>query len=194
MKLIAVIMVYNCGEVLPDTLRSIDGLVDEIRCFDGRYAYHAPVESLYSTDDTRTVIENFALTSKSKTIYNELPSLMYESSARTFSIKDIDEGDWVFVIDSDERVIKWSNDVSSILRQNNELAFLIFMDEKLYPVCRFFRKTAGMEYYSGDKISSSINRIFHTRRFKSLGIWCIHEFKKRTRLPPASTFAQGPHP
>ncbi len=93
MKLIAVIMVYNCGEVLPDTLKSIDGLVDEIHCFDGRYAYHAPVELLYSTDDTRMVIENFALTSKSKTIYNKLPSLMYEANARTFSIQDIKVGD-----------------------------------------------------------------------------------------------------
>jgi hypothetical protein len=119
---------------------------------------------------------------------------MYESSARTASIQDIEVGDWVFVIDSDERVVKWDNDVSSVLRQSKELAYFIFMDERLYPVCRLFKKMADMEYYSGDKIASSSNKIFHTRQFKSLGIYCIHEFKKRTRLSPASTFAQGPHP
>jgi glycosyltransferase involved in cell wall biosynthesis len=190
MKIIAVIMVYNCGEVLLDTLKSVDGFVDEIHCFDGRYAYHAPVKSLYSTDDTRTIIENFALTSKSKTTYNQLPVSMFESDARTYSIEDIEVGDWVFVIDSDERVIKWCDES---LRENKELAYLIFMDEHTYPVCRLFRKTFGMKYYSGDKITSK-NEIFHTRDFKSIGIYCIHEFKKRSRQSPASTFAQGPHP
>lgn len=187
-------MVYNCGEVLPDTLKSIDGLVDEIHCFDGRYAYHAPVESLYSTDDTRTIIENFALISKSKITYNKLPTSMYEADARTFSIENIEVGDWVFVIDSDERVVKWGDDVSSTLMQSNELAYFIFMDEQIYPVCRLYKKAAGMEYYSGDRIASPKNRIFHTRQFKPLRIYCIHEFKKRNRQPPASTFAQGPHP
>jgi glycosyltransferase involved in cell wall biosynthesis len=194
MKLIAVIMVYNCGEVLPDTLRSIDGLVDEIRCFDGRYAYHKPIESLYSTDDTRAIIENFAFISKSKITYNQLPSPMYEADARTFSIQNIEVGDWVFVIDSDERVVKWGNDVRFTFEQTNELAYFIFMNEQIYPVCRFFRKATGMEYYSGDKIASPTNKIFYTRQFKPIEIYCIHEFKKRTHLPPASTFAQGPHP
>lgn len=188
MKIIAVIMVYNCGEVLPDTLKSIDGLVDEIRCFDGRYSY-IKSKSLYSTDDTREIVEKFALLSKSKTTYNQLPFSMFESEARTFSIRGIKEGDWVFVIDSDERVVKWDETI----RKSKEPSRSIFMDDKLYPVCRLYRKISDMKYYGGDKISSPLVN-FHDAKFKSIGIYCIHEFKKRTRQAPASTFAQGPHP
>jgi glycosyltransferase involved in cell wall biosynthesis len=191
MKLIAVIMVYNCGEVLLDALKSIDGLVDEIHCFDGRYAYHSSSESFFSSDNTKEIIENFALTSKSRVSYNQLPFAMYETEARTISIEDIVEGDWVFVIDSDERVISWDNGIRSLLEGSKELAYFIFAENTVYRVCRFFKKAKGMKYYYGDRLLS-LNEEFKKRKFKTIGIHFIHV--KRTREASASGHAQGPHP
>jgi glycosyltransferase involved in cell wall biosynthesis len=191
MKIIAIIMVFNCGDVVLDTLKSIDGKVDEIRCFDNRWVYASEKYGNYSSDDTKVIIENFGLASKSKVSYIMLPSPLSEGKSRTLSIENIEEGDWVFVIDSDERVIEWN---SSGLGENSELGYCIFLDKIILPICRLFKKMEGMKYF-GDKIYSPTGKIYNVKEdFKSIEIVIQHYFKERKRQPRASTYAQGPHP
>lgn len=188
-------MVFNCGEVILDALKSIDGRVDEIHCFDSRWNSLYDINFPHSTDDTKSIIENFALTSKSKVKYKELPSPLWESHARTLSIEDIEEGDWVFVLDSDERIIEWDTNIRSILEQSNELAYYIFMDKSFFSVCRFFKKTKEMKYVSGDRISSqNISYYNMSEKFKPISINFLHDYTKRTRLSRASLYRQAPHP
>jgi glycosyltransferase involved in cell wall biosynthesis len=195
MKIIAVIMVFNCGEVILDALKSIDGLVDEIHCFDSRWNSIPNEYGDHSSDDTKALIEKFAITSKSKIEYKELPSPLWESNARTLSIEDIKEGDWIFVIDSDERVIEWDNNIRFILEQSNELAYCISMDKSFFSVCRFFKKTKDMKYISSDKISSqNISYYDIMQKFKPITIDFLHDYTKRTRLSRASLYRQAPHP
>jgi len=193
MKIIGVIMVYNCGDVVLEALKSLDGLVDEIRCCDSCWI---PKFSgiPYSNDDTQSVIEKFAKTSKSKVEYIRLNSPTSEGKARVNALENIVEGDWVFVLDADERVIGWDSNVRSILEGTNEVGFLFYWDGKsIFPTCRFFRRINGMKYFTQNPCFSNDILLDKNHKLGPIAINVHHDTRKR-RCPNASGYAQRPHP
>jgi len=188
MKIIAVILVYNCGDVLLNTLKSIDGKVDEIHCYDTCWLISP--KTLHSSDNTKTVIENFSITSKTKADYTELPSPMSEGHARTASIKNINDGDWVFVIDSDEVVTVWGDDIRSILETSNEKGYFWFMEFSLFKLCRLFKKTKDMGYFFCTVMSGGKS----LGELRAININIHHDYNKRKHEKRASGTAQRPHP
>lgn len=186
-------MVYQCDDVVFGALQSIDGLVDEIRCFDSKWERMDQKMPIHSTDNTKAIIENFGFTSKSKVSYFELPSPTLEKLAHTASIEDIEEGDWIVHISSDERVLRWDLNVRSILEQTNEVYYRIFINGIPHPFCRIYRKINGMWFYHNDRICSPDGKYYMTNA-TLIGIDLYHNFGDKKKTPHASTFSQGPHP
>lgn len=119
-KLVCIMPVYNCADVILDTLKSIDGLVDEILCVDGRWIGMEGPD--YSNDGTRDIILKFGITAKSQVFYITLP-VSHQWKARTLSLSYLDEGDWAIMIDSDEMVVEWGDDVRATLENSTEKAY-----------------------------------------------------------------------
>lgn len=191
MKIIGVILVFNCGDIILEALKSIDGLVNEIHCYDSCWI---PIKALYSTDDTQSIIEEFAKTSKSKIEYHEIPSPTTEGRARKASIENVEEGDWVFVIDADEKVTRWDDNVRSILEQTTEEGYYYYWNNtSIFPTCRFFRKIKGMGYHSNNSCLPDNKELDKDHNLKPIGINVCHNTKQR-RCPHASEYAQRPHP
>lgn len=185
-------MVYQCGDIILEALKSIDGFVDEIHCYDScwmpKYSYIP-----YSNDDTQSVIEEFSKTSKSKIEYHKITSPTTEGRARIESIANIAEKDWVFVLDADEVVTRWDSNIRSILEQTNEPCYFIHWgNSSIFPICRFFRKEKGMGYHNNNPCFFDGKNVGDTK----VNLICInvnHNTRKR-RCTHASEFAQGPHP
>lgn len=115
--------VYNCSDVVLKALQSIDGLVDEIKCFECRWIGHNGPNN--SPDDTIAVIKEWREKAKTKvTLYHFDP--MYEWESYNEILKGVDIGDWVFQFSSDEEILEWGKDVREILSVTNEKAFRIF--------------------------------------------------------------------
>lgn len=186
-------MVFNCESTILNTLKSVDGKVDEIHCYDGRWIF-MPFNSNYSTDNTKSLIENFGQKSKSKIEYHQLPASISEGKSRTLSIENVLEEDWIFVIDSDEVVVNWKEDVRPILEQSKERAYLFFEDNSVYSVCRLFRKITGMKYFE-DKICAPDFGVYSVENIPStVGIVIHHNYKGRNSNYRASNFSRKPHP
>ena len=189
MRIICVIPVYNCGDMLLETLRSVDGKVDEIHCYDTCWLINS--STLHSSDDTKQIIENFSKTSKTKADYIMLSSPMSEQKCRDASIENVAEGDWVFAIDSDEVVIRWDDNVRSILENTIEKGFFWYMDNHMFPVCRLFRKEKCMKYFTC-RVCDSKGKILQALYMININV--RHDFNKRKREKHASETAQRPHP
>ena len=187
MKIIATILVYNCGDILINTLKSIDGKVDEIHCYDSCWL-NKP-KTLHSSDNTKEVIENFSKTSKIKADYIELPSPTSEQRARDAYLENVVNGDWVFSIDSDEIVTEWNDNVRQILENTSEKGFFWIMDGARFRVCRVFKKEKGMKYFVH---RIALNGVL-LNNLQTIGIYVHHDFSKR-REQHASLTAQRPHP
>lgn len=188
MKIIAAILVYNCGDILLNTLKSIDGKVDEIHCYDSCWLIKST--SLHSSDNTREVIENFSKTSITKADYIELPSPTSEQKARNGYLESIAEGDWVFSIDSDEIVTKWASNIHLILENTSEKGFYWFMDGARFRICRLFRNEKGMKYFVH---RIALNGVV-LDNLQTINIHVHHEFNNQRREQHASYSAQRPHP
>lgn len=113
-------MVYQCDDVILSCLQSIDGKVDSIFCFDGRW--HGIEGPDYSTDKTQEIIIEFSKISKSKVSYIQLP-VLHQWESRTAAFKYLDNGAWGIVIDSDEIVTEWGDDVRTTLENSTEKAY-----------------------------------------------------------------------
>jgi len=112
--------VYNCADVILESLKSIDGKVDEIICVDGRWIGIEGADR--STDDTQKIILKFSAHSKSSVFYTLLP-VMHQWEARTESLKFAENGSWIILLDSDELVIEWGDEVRSTLENSTEKTY-----------------------------------------------------------------------
>jgi len=189
MRIICVIPVFNCGDTLLETLKSVDGKVDEIHCYDTCWLINP--KTFHSSDNTKEIIEKFSETSKTKADYIVLPSPMNEQKCRDISIENIADGDWVFAIDSDEVVTKWDTLIRLTLERTSEKGFYWFMDGHLFPVCRLFRKEKGMKYFTCRILSPNGETL---NNLGSIDIHVRHDYEKRKREKRASETAQRPHP
>jgi hypothetical protein len=156
MKFIAIMMVFNCGDVIGRALADLDGRVDEIHCFDGRWKNYTYTITNHSVDNTKEMIEKFALTSKSKVFYHLSPENIEEWEARTYSLSCAQSGDWIFVFDADEMIKEFPNNLRATLEQSNERGYMTLKAETGTPhsVCRLFKKIDGMKYHKQDKVSA----------------------------------------
>lgn len=147
MKIIAIMMVYNSADVILKALESIDGKVDEILCFDSRWiGYNG---SDHSTDGTDAIIRQFSMYSHSSVFYISLLP-MHQWQARTEALKYVQNGNWVFIYDSDECIIEWENEVRNILENSSERTYRIcqirFKPYTALPIPCLFRKTETLRY------------------------------------------------
>jgi hypothetical protein len=151
----------------------------------------------HSTDRTKEIIEEFAKTSKSKTKYEELPSPIWESEARTMSLKDVAIGDWVMVLDSDERLIEWNENIRVKLEKSDKPCYCVGWEfTNSFKVCRFFKKVEGMKYVLTDRICAPPYGVYN-EYLKDNSIYIgitIHHNKVKRKIPRASEFTQRPHP
>ena len=122
-KLICIMPVYNCADVVLEALKSIDGKVDEVLCLDGRWTGTSGLD--HSTDETEEIILNFSEHSKSRVCYTRLRP-MHQWEARSESLKFCGNGDWAIFLDSDEIITMWGDDVRQTLEVSNEKAYRIY--------------------------------------------------------------------
>jgi hypothetical protein len=121
-EIVCIIFVYQSADVVLEALKSIDGKVDRILCFDGRWeGYTGPDHSI---DETQKIILGFSMYSKSPIFYIAL-SVMHQWQARTTALKYLQNGDWSIVLDADERIVEWGDDVHNILDHSNTKVFRI---------------------------------------------------------------------
>lgn len=154
-KIVAIVMAYQCADVILSCLQSVDGLVDEIMCFDGIWiGYEGPE---HSNDGTDKIIIEFAKTSKSKVSYHQLPK-MHQYEARTMALKHLKNEEWGVILDADEEIVEWGDDVRKILELSHERAYRVC--EHLYknyaatPTPRCFRITECL------RVSTDHRRLF----------------------------------
>jgi len=126
-------------------LESIDGLVDDIWVYDSRWI-GVEYYSNFSTDETDKIVLKFARHAKSRVHLGFMPVLhQYEARSRAFL--PIPEGDWIFILDSDECVKTWTFDKSRLdttTIQGFRICFRIPDEFTAYPTARLFKKTKGM--------------------------------------------------
>ncbi len=145
-KIVCIMPVYNCDDVILESLKSIDGKVDEIHCCDGRWSGRDGPDC--STDNTEQVIEAFAEHSKSKVMYKCYPP-MFEWEARNAMAKDVEDGAWIIFLDSDEIILEWLN-VRETIENSMEKAYRVcwglFKTYAAVPNAKFYRKTPTLYY------------------------------------------------
>jgi glycosyltransferase involved in cell wall biosynthesis len=150
MRIVAVLLVYNSAETIIDCLKSIDGKVDEILCFDGKWEGFS-YTSDRSDDGTRDIILAFAVDSKSLVRYIGMP-VLHQHEARTRSINQLINGDWIFSIDTDESIILFPENLREILENTKEdvKGYRICVRKPIavsaYPTFRLVRKTEGLRF------------------------------------------------
>jgi WD40 repeat protein len=148
-KIVAVILTYNSADTILDCLKSVDGKVDEIHCYDGRWEGF-PYPSDHSDDDTQNLILKFAMTAKSTIYFISLP-IMHQHEARTESMSRVENGDWIFTLDADEFVKIWDGKViRELIEETTERGFKICCRYPkvyaAYPTYRFFYKTPNIHF------------------------------------------------
>lgn len=145
-KIIAIIPIYNCSDVILGCLQSIDGLVDEIKCFNGRWAVRDGPD--YSPDNTEDLIREWGKTSKSKVIIYRLTPNLYEWEFHNEILKTIENGDWLFKIDSDEVVMEWVNvrETLDSTAKAYRVCCVLFKPYAAVPNAKFYRKTPSLHY------------------------------------------------
>jgi glycosyltransferase involved in cell wall biosynthesis len=122
-KLICIMPVYNCADVVLEALKSIDGKMDEILCLDGRWIGTSGLD--HSTDETQKIILEFSIHSKSQVFYILLRP-MHQWESRTAAFKYLNDGDWAIFLDSDEIITMWGDDVRQTLETSSEKAYRIY--------------------------------------------------------------------
>jgi glycosyltransferase involved in cell wall biosynthesis len=147
-KLICVMPIYNCSDVVLKALASIDGKVDEIKCFDGRWVGHDGPD--YSPDNTIDLIKEWGKTSKTRVSIYRIEPKFHEWEFHNEILKYIDNGDWILKLDSDEIILEWDENTGRILQFSDEKAYRVFWHFfKPYtalPNAKLFRKTETLYY------------------------------------------------
>jgi glycosyltransferase involved in cell wall biosynthesis len=140
---------YQSADVILKALQSIDGKVDEIYCFDGRWEGYTGPDN--SDDGTENLIAEFAKTSKSKVSFFKLP-VLYQWQARTEALKHLENGDWAIMLDSDEMIVDWGEDVRQILSSPDtnakvfRVCWTVYKSYRAIPTPRCVRKTETVHY------------------------------------------------
>lgn len=140
--------IYNCSDVIVKALDSIDGKVNEIMCFDGRWVGHDGPD--YSPDNTIDIINEWAKTSKTKVSIFRIEPIYHEWEFHNEILKHINNGDWILKLDSDELILEWGPNVYSILGRSTEKAhrvyFQFFKPYALLPNAKLYRKSETLHY------------------------------------------------
>jgi hypothetical protein len=148
-KIIAILLVFNSADSILNCLKSLEERVDEIHCFDGRWKGF-PYPSDHSDDETKDIILKFAEMSQTSVYFFPL-SVMHQHEARTESMKHVKDGDWIFILDTDEIVKTWDDKViRQTIETTTERGFKVcFRYPKpacAYPTYRFFYKTPNIHF------------------------------------------------
>jgi glycosyltransferase involved in cell wall biosynthesis len=145
MNIVATIPVWNCDETLEDCLNSLNGKVDGIILFEGKWKLRE-YGSLRSTDRTINIIEDFSKRTDSFVILVQNLKPVLESECRSFMYSMVRKGDWILSVDSDEIILEWNVD-RDFLSKTDEKAFRVHYITKsnlISYVPKFFKRTEGL--------------------------------------------------
>jgi len=204
MKFSMVMITKNAGEVLEDALKSVEGLWDELLVVDDN-----------SIDKTRSLIGQYG---------GQIFSLKDKNlgERKQWLVEKV-KGDWILVLDSDERVskdlykeikkIKMGNDKKvngySIPYQNYVFGKPVYYGGEAYSKVRLFRKGKGNvelspvheEVMVKGKVGQ-LKGLLHHHSYRSFGqlfskftryAWIAAAEKKRERISFAKLFLYSPH-
>lgn len=146
-KIIAIVPIYNCADTILIALQSIDGLVDEIYCYNGRWAVRDGPD--YSPDNTEDLIKEWCKTSKSKVVIYHLMPNLHEWEFHNEILKTIDNGNWLFKIDADEVILEWINvreTIENSIEKAYRVCLVLFKPYAAVPNAKFYRKTPTLHY------------------------------------------------
>ena len=150
MKIHAVICVFNAVETIEKTLDSLLGKVDVIIIVDNKWiGFEDGTKFINSYDGTIDKIMEWGLKHRDEVFlrYFLVHKRMHQYEARNFALKFVPEGDWVFVIDSDEYVVEWDEKIREKLASTNHRGFRIFERGNIpVPTFRLYRKINGIHY------------------------------------------------
>jgi PAS domain-containing protein len=166
MKIHAIISVYNAYETIWECLESLIDIVDRIVILDGRWIGFEG-ESLTSNDGTSLEIEEFMVMCKQQAEvdidYFVATKENHQYEARNFLLDQVPVGDWFLIIDSDEKIIDFPQNLREILDYakesgNKNNGFRCGgLDEtqesgpRPYDIPKLLQKTKGMKYTSNHR-------------------------------------------
>ena len=208
MKLSVAMITQNSGEVIEDSLKSLEGLWDELFVVDDD-----------SKDNTRLIIERYG--GKTFSLRNK------NLGERKQWLVEKAKGDWILVIDSDERLsVDLRNEIQKILKypkvsrgiagyniiyQNYVFGKPVYFGGENYGKVRFFRKGKGkvepFPLHEETVIQGNIEKLSYTihhhsyRSFIQLFskfsryafIASEEKWKNRENVSLAKLFLYGPH-
>jgi hypothetical protein len=157
-EIVCLMFVYQSADTVLEALKSIDDKVDRILCFDGRWeGYTGPDQS---TDETQKIILYFSKNAKSQVYYIALP-VMHQYQARTTAFAYLKNGDWAIILDADEKIIEWREDVRETLLNSKvdvqRPCCHLFGTYAGYTVPKCIRMTEGLHY------STDHRRVFNVK-------------------------------
>lgn len=145
-KISAIVFVYQHADVVLNALNSLDGKVDEILCFDGRW--HGYTGPDHSNDGTKELITEFAKTHE-KVKYIELP-VAHQNEARTMALDYVQTGDWIFFLDADEILFEVDEYLHNILEESKVNQYRVCMEFyrnfSAMPTARLLKKREGLKF------------------------------------------------
>lgn len=183
---VALIACYNSEETIRKCLESLRGRVDKILCFDARWEGF-PYPSPYSDDLTESLI-NCLKDSGLPVKYIQLCTPIHQVDMRNAMIGHVADGDWILVIDADEHVIRWDDNVKEILETTPERGYRLCMkvprSYAAYPTMRLIKKTQGLKYTTDHRLVVDDNGVIDVLRFPLLMniIFDNHELADKKRM------------
>lgn len=212
-KLVAGLSVYNEEKKIKDCLLSLVNVVDKVVIVDGMIYNMQIQERCYNTiqkltpnsyDSTLNIAREILERAGIPYIIEKcleyvcscgsIISLPYfhEVQKRNIILENVEDGDWVLIIDADERLkgpanVNLSNHIKEQLKEieklGGESAIIDVIKaskmDDVFPAVRFFLKTPTLHYcrnhYSVCKIVNGKHKDMIATKFKVDGVWLLHE-------------------
>jgi glycosyltransferase involved in cell wall biosynthesis len=143
--ILALVKAYNSGKIITECLTSLRNNVDRIVVADGYYPDANQVKNTPgngSTDDTEQIVKAHGAE------WIPAPAEQYSSEAAKMNrmLQEVQEGDWVFWFDTDERLVGDVHDAVRDLGHSSEILPVLIkhpvMGELIY--ARLFHYKKGM--------------------------------------------------
>lgn len=198
-RLIAVLSVYQEAFHIANTLKTLDGYADEIHVFDGAYPpFPHDTKKPGSTDKTKDIVNAFP-----NTIWHPAESYRDQTHKRTRTLQIGKPGDYLIVVDGDERVFGLENlplgdyDVGWVCNYSP-------LYDKPYRSPRVFRWRDGLHYAGRHSwIYDQEKKLFASHQHLTLhyqhldlpvSIWNLRDWNGSSRESQKRHFRRGRNP
>lgn len=183
MRIHGYMLVYNAVETVEKALNSLLGKVDDIYILDNRWIGVEGKDNI-SDDGTIEKIVSWALKHPQTPVHYFLYSYsqLHQIEARNKLLSKIPDGDWVFILDSDEEITKWIPNLKDILEKATVKGFRI-CGKGMFPIptFRLFKKANGIHYTKNHRFMDDNDGAVFTQEFPILKIQVLHQPESETK-------------